>query len=331
MTTLFRAWFVPSARFTGQIPLIPVWGLALLLSASAVRGQVNTSHPPYVVVLGIAQDGGYPQAGCRRECCAVARTHPRLASGPVCLAIVDPDSGQRWMLECTPAFPLQLQRLDDIAPVSPSPGLDGILLTHAHIGHYAGLVHLGREVMGSRAIPVYAMPRMREFLATQGPWSQLVELNNIELRPLAAHTAVKLNERIQVVPLVVPHRDEFSETVGFRVTGPNRSFLFLPDIDKWERWDQAIEEVVASVDVAWLDATFFDTRELPGRDLSEIPHPFVVETMRRFQPLSPEIRSRVNLIHLNHTNPALNPDSPAAGEIRRGGMDIARLDDRFEL
>lgn len=305
--------------------------VGIVVGGTLPLAALIAEEPPYVLVLGIAQDGGYPQAGCQRPCCQRVSARPELASGPACLAIVDPASGQRWLLECTPAFPRQLARLNRLAPVSGGPGIDGILLTHAHIGHYAGLVHLGREVMGARDVPVFAMPRMRDFLRGNGPWSQLVELNNIQLRDLADGESVSLNERLHVVPITVPHRDEFSETVGFRVIGPNRSFLFLPDIDKWERWESAIEDVVADVDIAWLDATFFDERELPGRDMSEIPHPFVVETLQRFQSLPAEIRARIHLIHLNHTNPALDPDSPAAGEIRRAGLRIAALDDRFEL
>lgn len=127
------------------------------------------------------------------------------------------------------------------------------------------------------------------------------------------------------------HRDEFSETVGFEISGPNHSIFFLPDIDKWERWETAIETVVQRVDCAFLDATFFDNRELPGRDMSQIPHPFIVETMQRFQSLDASDRSKIRFIHLNHSNPALLPDSDAAGQIRRAGMTIAGLNDRFGL
>jgi pyrroloquinoline quinone biosynthesis protein B len=305
-------------------------GLIVLCLAILSSGIIR-AESPFVVVLGIAQDGGYPQAGCRRACCQRVDQQPQLASGPACLAIVDPDSGQRWLLECTPRFPEQLARLNQIFPGNRNPGIDGILVTHAHIGHYAGLVHLGREVMGTHKVPVYAMPRLHEFLASNGPWNQLVKLENIELRPLQPRQPVALNERIQVRPLTVPHRDEYSETVGFEVAGPQHSVLFLPDIDKWERWDTAIEDVLARVDCAWLDATFYDEGELPGRDMGEIPHPFVVETMQRFQPLAASQRSKVHFIHLNHSNPALDPASDAARQVQRGGMNIARLNDRFEL
>lgn len=290
----------------------------LLLLLACTTTSVAPPREPYVMVLGIAQDGGYPQAGCRRDDC-VERFEGRGARALVAsLAIVDPTSGQRWIIDATPDFPSQLHRLERMAgvPREGAPVLDGVLLTHAHIGHYLGLAHLGREVLGTRGVPVFAMPRMRAFLEQNGPWSQLVSLKNIVLHPLAAGTAVALNERISVTPLVVPHRDEFSETVAFVVRGPSRAILWLPDIDKWEKWETPIESVVEQVDVAYLDATFYSAAELPGRDLREIPHPTVEETMQRFA-ASP-LRSRIRLIHLNQSNPLLRDPS-----LRRTSFTVA--------
>ena len=295
--------------------------LLLLLACTTTSLTPSSTAPPrepYVMVLGIAQDGGYPQAGCRRDDC-VERFEGRGARALVAsLAIVDPASGQRWIIDATPDFPSQLHRLERMAGVAREGAsvLDGVLLTHAHIGHYLGLAHLGREVLGTRGVPVFAMPRMRAFLEQNGPWSQLVSLKNIVLHPLAAGTAVALNERISVTPLVVPHRDEFSETVAFVVRGPSRAILWLPDIDKWEKWETPIESVVEHVDVAYLDATFYSAAELPGRDLREIPHPTVEETMQRFA-ASP-LRSRIRLIHLNQSNPLLRDPS-----LRRTSFTVA--------
>jgi pyrroloquinoline quinone biosynthesis protein B len=186
-------------------------------------------------------------------------------------------------------------------------------------------------VMGAGGVPVYAMPRMAAFLAGNGPWSQLVELGNVEIRPLRDGQAVRLAEGLSVTPLLVPHRDEFSETVAFRIDGPERSMLFLPDVDKWERWATPLETVLATVDVAYLDGTFFAEGELPGRDMSQIPHPFIVETMERLRPLPAAERAKVRFIHLNHTNPALDPESDAARRIEAAGFAVAREMERQGL
>ncbi len=299
----------------------------LLLTAycgvAHLTDEVLGQEDPQLIVLGIAQDGGYPQAGCRRTCCERAWQQPELRRFVSCVAIVDPVTGQRWMLDCTPDFRDQLHLLDQLAPTKSEKLLDGIFLTHAHVGHYAGLIHLGREVLGTKHMPVYCMPRLQYFLESQGPWSQLVSLKQIAIQRINAGVTIQLNDRISVTAIPVPHRDEFSETVAFLVEGPNRSALYLPDIDKWDQWEVNIEDLIKKVDVALLDATFYDARELPGRDMSEIPHPFIVESIERFSALSSDARSKIHFIHLNHSNPALEPQSDASRSIQSAGMHVA--------
>ncbi len=303
----------------------------LVFTASGVAcGQAQESTTakeipdgPFVVVLGIAQDGGFPQAGCKRECCERAWNDSSAKRQVSCIAIVDPKTNSRWMLDCTPDFREQLHMLDSVNAGNGTEVLSGIFLTHAHMGHYTGLMHLGREAIGAGSVPVHAMPRMQKFLETNGPWSQLVTLKNIDLQPLEADKPVTLSKSISVTPIIVPHRDEFSETVAFKIAGPNQTVLYLPDIDKWSRWDRSIEKTIGEVGVALLDGTFFDGAELPGRDMSQIPHPMVAESVQQFSVLDPKIRNRVHFIHLNHTNPLLRPDSPARRTIDQVGMHVA--------
>jgi pyrroloquinoline quinone biosynthesis protein B len=310
----------------------PRFFLAALQIAFCLFSCNSPAPPPtdiYLTVLGIAQDAGYPQAGCQKACCQLARQAPDRQAQVACLGIVDPLHHQSWMIEATPDFPSQLQTLAFGAEQAYP--LQGIFLTHAHIGHYSGLIHLGREVMGSQHLPVYAMPRMADFLRESGPWSQLVELNQIELRALQADSSVSLTPDLHLRPLLVPHRDEFSETVGYLIQGPKRQALFLPDIDKWGTWEQDINQWVQEVDFAFLDATFFANGELPGRDMSEIPHPFVEESMQLFQSLSPADKAKIHFIHLNHTNPLLDPKSQASQAVAAAGFRVAREGMRFGL
>ena len=288
---------------------------------------------PYLIVLGFAQDAGFPHVGCRKECCLEAWNDASAKRMVTCLGLVDPLSQQRWVFEATPDFSHQLERLNEIAPTTrKQPGLDGIFLTHAHIGHYSGLIYLGREALGARDVPVFAMPRMRQYLRENGPWSQLLALENIQLSPIEHASPIKLNDRLSVTPMLVPHRDEFSETVGFEIHGPNHKVLFLPDIDKWDRWETKIEHVIARVDHALVDGTFFDDAELPGRDMSEIPHPFVTESITRFEKsLSAQERRRIRFIHFNHTNRALQKSSQAFKTIHDSGMRVAQQGETIPL
>jgi len=254
----------------------------------------------YIEVLGIAQDGGYPQAGCKKQCCERHYQGQEPKHLVSCLGITDLEHHQAWLIDATPDFREQYTHLVAKQEVH----LSGILLTHAHMGHYAGLLQLGREVMSADSVKVYAMPRMREFLTNNGPWSQLVKLHNIQLMPLANDSIVLLNPRLRVTPLQVPHRDEFSETVGFRIEGPHKKVLFIPDINKWHLWERDLIEEIQQVDVAYLDATFYQDGEIKKR-MSEVPHPFVIETMAMLAALPDSEKEKVHFIHLNHTNPAI--------------------------
>ncbi|MHC5025810.1 MAG: MBL fold metallo-hydrolase [Planctomycetota bacterium] len=311
--------------------------LLIIATFLAAIGAVVFASPiptpdaaPFLVVLGNAQDAGYPQAGCQKACCEAAWNDPRLRRMTSCIAVVDPATSERWIFDATPDLREQLRMLDRVTPPRSTPDLAGVLLTHAHIGHYTGLMFLGHESIGAKGVPVHAMPRMHAFLATSGPWDQLVRFGNIELRALHAGQTVALNERVSVTPFLVPHRDEYSEVVGFRIDGPMRAAVFIPDIDKWERWDTRIEDVLAEVDLAYLDGTFYTDGELPGRDMSVIPHPFIAETMTRLAPLSESDRRKVRFIHLNHTNPALRPGA-ARDAIEAAGFAVAEQLERFDL
>jgi len=310
--------------------LAPAFALVLF---TVTAESAMAEEAPYIVVLGIAQDGGVPQAG---DIATQRWENPNVRRLVTSLALVDPATSGRWLFDCTPDFPQQLYKLDKIAPVRTGtrPNINGIFLTHAHMGHYTGLMHLGHESMGAKGVPVYAMPRMMEYLRTNGPWSQLVDYENIVLHELRAGRPAVITSNMRVEPMIVPHRQEFSEVVGYRITGPNRSVVFIPDIDSWEEWDEMgwkIEDVIRSVDIAYLDATFYANGEIPGRDMSGFPHPFITHSMERFAKLPAEERAKVRFIHLNHTNSALDPDGEARATIIRNGFRVAEEFERVEL
>lgn len=292
--------------------VIPPFFVVLFLTAEALATPRLD-----LVVLGVAQDAGYPQAGCEKACCRAhweGREPRRFAAS---LAILDREGNRAWLFEATPDFKDQLELLRKENGGRP-PAIAGIFATHGHIGHYAGLVHLGREVMGSRGVPLHVLPRFADFLRKNGPWSLLVELGNVEIKTLTPEVAVEVAPGVKVRPFLVPHRDEFSETAGFAIEVGARRVLFLPDIDKWEKWSRPIEEEVAKADLAFLDATFYDEGELPGRNMAEIPHPLVIETVRRFDAKPAALREKIRLIHLNHTNPLLTDKKRRADLLARG-------------
>ena len=291
--------------------------------------QAKQTPPPYLMVLGNVQDAGSPHAACQKDCCKELFETPDPTRMVVSLGLIEPQQKLNWIFDATPDLPRQMKFLKkETGGTSETP--NGIFLTHAHIGHYTGLMFLGRESMNAESVPVFAMPKMRSYLSENGPWSQLVAVNNIDIMHLENDSTIQLTEELRVTPFLVPHRDEYSETVGYKISGPSKSAIFIPDIDKWHKWKKSIVQEISKVDYALLDASFFANGEV-GRDMSEIPHPFVSESMNLFKHLSEQEKSKIYFIHFNHTNPLLRSESAESKLVIENGFNIARLGDKIEL
>ena len=284
----------------------------------------QTSESDYIQVLGIVQDAGYPHIGCEKDCCKAVSPGDYFVS---CLGLVDKTNNKRYLFDATPDIHNQLNLLEKFSDANL---VDGIFLTHAHIGHYTGLMYLGREGLGGKNIMVYALKRMSRFLTKNGPWDQLVKLNNISIQTISNKEFVKLSENIFVIPIRVPHRDEYSETVGYKIIGKSKKILFIPDIDKWDEWKKSIIEEVKLVDYAFIDGTFYNGTEL-NRDMREIPHPSIEETLQLFSNQPVAERNKIYFIHINHTNPILTNKNGIRDLVEGLGFNIAQRGLKFKL
>lgn len=287
----------------------------------------NIKKSVEITVLGTVQDGGMPHLGCRKSCCKNYFEKGYSKKRVVSLGLSDNKKNKNFIFEASPDISIQLHDFLE----NNAKKLDGIFITHAHIGHYSGLMHLGREVSNTFKTPLYLMPKMTDFISSNGPWEQLVKLKNVELKSLFHKKEEKLSENIRVIPFRVPHRDEYSETVGFRIIGPNKSVLFIPDIDKWDKWDISIKKLISEIDYAFLDGTFYDSKEINNRDISEIPHPFVIESLELFKDLKKTDKNKIYFIHLNHTNPLLNSKSKEYQHVISSGYNVALEGLKLEL
>ena len=302
---------------SSRIAVLLLGGLLLNIAAYA---QVELH------VLGIAQDAGRPQLGCTKACC-LERGKPRPRIPVVSLGITQADPSKSVLIEATPDIASQWGYLTtQNKGVEPST----IFVTHAHMGHYTGLLQLGREARNANGVSVFGHPTFIDFIATNQPWKQLVTLRNIIPVPISSGQVVEIGQ-VTIQALQVPHRDEISATYAYLIKGPSKTALFLPDIDKWEKWTLSIDSLVKKVDFAFLDATFFSSAELPGRNMSEIPHPLVEETLERSKNWSSETRQKIILTHFNHTNQLLQDESLISRTILSFGLRISRVGDRFLL
>ncbi len=297
--------------------------LLIALVSSDLLFSQKEYHNIYLKVLGTVQDGGSPHIGCKKKCCINLSAEQKANRKVTALEIFQPQSKKSLLFEATPDIVSQWDTL--------SFPLHGIFISHAHMGHYSGLLHLGREALSSKNIPVFVMPKMRSFLENNAPWNQLINLKNIILYNLENKISIKLIRNLNITPIRVPHRDEFSETVGYIIRGPNKTVLFVPDIDKWSLWEENLITLLKEVDLAFIDATFFSSEEVNYRPLSEIPHPLVIETIDYLKNEGADIKNKIYFIHMNHTNPLLNRNSKAFKFVLGKGFNVARLGQQFEL
>ena len=286
------------------------------------------SQSEYIYILGNTQDAGLPHIGCQHAFCEdnfnVYEEHYTTS-----IAVVNTDLKKYILFEATPDITFQLNNLKQnifhefLLPES-------IYITHAHMGHYTGLMYFGREALGAKDLMVRVLPKMSNFLQNNGPWSQLIDINNIKIKEINFGLSTNELSNVKVTPVQVPHRDEYSETAGYIIEGKNKKALFIPDIDKWEKWDRDLSQLAKEFDFLLIDATFYDSKEI-NRDISEIPHPLVMETIDLLSRLSKENRNKVYFIHMNHTNMMLNPDSELSKLVTSKGFNIARLGQKLYL
>jgi pyrroloquinoline quinone biosynthesis protein B len=279
--------------------------LAAIATPAARQGAVPTPGEWKLVVLGIAQDAGIPQLGCNQELCRSIREGRRKPERVASLGLVNASLGKAYLFDATPDFVSQVHSLTGGRLPN------AIFLTHGHIGHYTGLMYLGRESVDAQHVPVFGTAMMAAFLATNGPWSLLVSRGNIDVQTLEPDVPMSLGDGISVTAFTVPHRDEFTDTVGYLIAGPHKKALFIPDIDQWQKWSRSIREVASTVDIAFLDGTFASADEIPGRSTADIPHPLMPATRELLKGLSAEIW----FIHINHTNREIDaPDVARDGQ-----------------
>ena len=276
-------------------------------------------------VLGTAQDGGYPHAGCKKDCCISVWDKASLHRLPSSIAAIDKNNNKFYLFDITPNVKEQLHMLNQY-----NCDLAGIFITHAHVGHYLGLMDLGLEIMNTKNIPVYVMPRMKQFISNNEQMNQLIDNNNIKLINIVDNKTIVF-DNLSVTPFNVPHRNELSETVGFRLLSSNKSIIYLPDIDDWDSWNVDLSKFVADNDILFLDGTFYKKTEIKSRNVSRIPHPEITDTMKRLSNLSDSDKKRVHFIHFNHTNDAIRENSDASNHIIEEGFLISSDNQTFNI
>ena len=284
-----------------------------------------------VVVLGTAQDAGIPQIGCHCSNCsrAVSNTmYKRLISS---LGIINQETGNSFVIDCTPDFRDQYFILDGIRKKyldrelyhekitnSDNLGIKVILLTHAHMGHYLGLTQLGKECAEVNDIHLFGTKKMVKYLNANRPYKDLIKNNNIRPITIEHGKTVSIDQNLTVTPFLVNHRQDYTDTVGFSIQGPNNKLLYAPDFDTIT---QPVLERIPGSYISIIDGTFYQPDELsPRRDMRLVPHATILDTMKTLKPYHK--KSRIFYTHFNHTNPVVDTDGTEANYVKAQGFGL---------
>lgn len=284
----------------------------------------------FAAVVGTVQDGGLPHAGCRCDNCQRAWVDPAARGYVVSLALVDTRGAQPavYLIDATPDIKFQLEMLG--AWLGPHPQRPqrinqpaAIFLTHAHMGHVAGLSQLSFESMAVQNLLVYGSEKLMAILQETELWRPLV--SQLDMRAITDQQTIALANELHITPVKVPHRDEWGTgTYGFKIDGPAKSLFYMPDIDSLDQW-AAAETVLNSVDVTLVDAAFYEAGELRGR--AAVRHASIQDTLTFWE----KIDSQLVLTHFNHTNPLLNPAAPERTAVQAAGAILAETGMIFAL
>jgi pyrroloquinoline quinone biosynthesis protein B len=286
---------------------------------------------PEVIVLGIAQDGGVPHAGCRCSTCNAARENPSRRHFTVSLGII---SGSRFaMVDATQDFAHQHHMLWSRATTTGEvecerfPAPEAVVITHAHTGHYSGLWQLDRSVLAAKDVVVYCPPATAGLISSNEPFRAMEHEGFIRIAPVQFTSPFELLPDVELELVSVPHRSEWdTDTAAIAIRGSEQSLLYLPDIDSWSGWERDIVSYASEFNIILIDGCFWEAPPRKG-----VPHPPITESMDLLQAMADAAEVKIVFTHINHSNPVLIPGSEEAGEVVRRGFHIAREGDSFGL
>ena len=177
--------------------------------------------------------------------------------------------------------------------------------------------------------PVF--PKMKLFLNDSLIFRQLIDNKNIILKDMNDQVDIKLTKNVSIGAFSVPHRNELSETVGYRIKSRKKTIIYIPDIDSWEDWSTSLNELIKNNDILILDGTFYTKSEIKKRDIKKIPHPSIENTMSIMDSNTMDEKNKIYFTHLNHTNKVLDETSKEYRKVITSGYNILRDKKIFSL
>lgn len=296
----------------------------------------------FIVVLGSAAGGGFPQWNCNAPTSRGVREGRIQAKPRTQASIAVSAEGTDWLLiNASPDFRQQQLANRPLWPRSEprhSP-IKAVLLTSAEIDHVAGLLSM-RE---SQAFTLWATGRVHDILAENPIFVALapdhVTRRSFELQkpwPIDdSGRALGLTIEAFSVPGKVPlflesrHRANLAggaeDTIGLRISQGDKSFFYIPGCAELTA---PLRHRLQGAALIFFDGTLWSDDELQrlgissktGKRMGHMSISGEDGTVAAFRDLGV---ARKIFIHVNTTNPILDEGSEAHAAIRSAGWEVA--------
>lgn len=263
-----------------------------------------------VKVLGSAQDGGVPHLGCGCGRCRGAREDRNLQRSPASVKVYDEEKEVNYLFDVSPDIRFQVG--DEF--------IDGIFVSHAHLGHLTGLLYLGTEAFNADRVPVYCSEKVDRFLHENPPYRLLMDRDNVETNVFADGEVVDVMG-IEVTPFEVVNKGYVpTDTHAFTIQSDRTTLFYVTDVD---RWAEETLDAIRAADIAIIDGCFWSAEEVER--YQHVPHPPMEDSIADLAGFDTDIY----FTHMNHTNPVLDPDSPEREMVEENGFRV--VDDGMEI
>lgn len=300
-----------------------------------------------IKVLGSAAGGGFPQWNCNTRLSRLAwgkrnGVLPRTQS-----SIAVSADGERWaVFNASPDIRQQIASTPELQPAESgqlrnSP-IEAVVLTNADVDHIAGLLSLRER----EPFVIYATRRVLDTLNANSIFNVLAP-DVVERRELLLDGRVvgiegpESDLGLRIEPFAVPGKvalfledaskgpdfgSEEGDTIGLKITehGSDAALFYIPGAAKV---DARMLDRVRGADCLLFDGTVFTDTEMPdmgvgektGRRMGHIPISGEGGSLHAFDGAGIK---RKAYIHINTTNPILEPGSEAERAVLAAGWEI---------
>ncbi|MEO1777835.1 MAG: pyrroloquinoline quinone biosynthesis protein PqqB [Pseudomonadota bacterium] len=285
-----------------------------------------------LIVLGAAAGGGLPQWNCGCRNCSDARAGviPRMTQSSVAVTV----DGTAWaVLNASPDIRAQV----DACPQMHPPALRGspiasVVLTNGDIDHIAGLLTLREKT----AFDVYATAAGLDILQGNSVFGVL-DPALVTQHQIALDVPFAPLPGLTVTPFAVPGKvalflegdtlnlEEVGEqTVGLMLESSGARAVYIPGCAAIPDW---LIDRIRAADLLLFDGTVWNnddmqrtgTGEKTGARMGHVPLNGELGSLARLA----EVSARKVYIHINNTNPILQPGSPERADVLAHSWEIA--------